>query len=52
VSTRTLSTSGTPARPALTTGAGEDARMSEFASSLMDTAALVTLPTGASEEEA
>ncbi|HYO39805.1 MAG TPA: hypothetical protein VER39_09125 [Nocardioidaceae bacterium] len=52
MSTPTLSTSGTTARPAPTAGAGEDARVGEFASSPTDTAALVTLPTSASEEEA
>jgi hypothetical protein len=52
VSRRTISTIGTTARPALTTGAGQDARVGELASSPTDTAALVTLPTSASEEEA
>jgi hypothetical protein len=47
-----MSTIGTTARPALTTGAGEDARVSELASSPVGTAALVTLRTSASEEDA
>ena len=52
MSTRTISTIGTTARPALTTGASEDAQVSELASPPMGTAALVTLPTSGSEEEA